>query len=151
MMNRAGENCLGFCCENLDNSYSRSTRSPCAPARRLRYTVAVPTVFDQEIHVHYGQFYVESRVGDFFEGLTDSRGGQANGLCGAAVPGLLFLTTGRHTGYTRVTVEILNEFALVGDEWEHVVEASFRPATTRVALVQWAAEASWLLPLTPVD
>jgi hypothetical protein len=25
------------------------------------YTVAVPIVFDQEIHVHYGQFYVESR------------------------------------------------------------------------------------------
>jgi hypothetical protein len=58
----------------------------------------VPIVFDQAIHVHYWQFYVESRTDDFFEGLTDSRGGQANGLCGAAVPGLLFLTTGLHTG-----------------------------------------------------
>jgi hypothetical protein len=46
-------------------------------------------VFDQEIHVQYGQFYVERRTDDFFEGLTGSRGGQANGLCGAAVPGLL--------------------------------------------------------------
>ena len=70
-------------------------------AGRLGYTVAVPIVFDQEIHVHYGQFYVESRTDDFFEGLTESRGGQANGLCGAAVPGLLFLTTGLHTGRTQ--------------------------------------------------
>jgi hypothetical protein len=69
------------------------------------YTVAVPIVFDQEIH--YGQFYVESRTDEFFAGLTESLGGQANGLCGAAVPGLLFLTTGLHTGHTSVTVEML--------------------------------------------
>ena len=29
-------------------------------------------------------------------------------MCGAAVPGLLFLTTGLHTGHTRVTVEVLD-------------------------------------------
>jgi hypothetical protein len=111
----------------------------------------VPIVFDQEIHVHYGQFYVESRTDDFFEGLTGSRGGQANGLCGAAVSGLLFLTTGLHTGHTRVTVEVLDAPAPIGDEWEDVVEASFRPATAKVALVQWAGEASWPLPLAPID
>ena len=111
----------------------------------------MPIVFDQEIHVHYGQFYVESRTDDFFEGLTESRGGQANGLCGAAVPGLLFLTTGLHTGHTRVTVEVLDAPAPIGDEWEDVVEASFRPATAKVALVQWAGEASWPLPLVPID
>jgi hypothetical protein len=32
-----------------------------------------------------------------------------------------------------------------------VVEASFRPATAKVALVQWAGEASWPLPLAPID
>jgi len=108
-------------------------------------------VFDQEIRVHYGQFYVESRIDDFFEGLTESQGGQANGLCGAAVPGLLFLTTGLHTGRTRVTVEVLDVPVPVRDEWEDVVEASFRPATTKVVLVQWAGEASWPLPLAPID
>ena len=111
----------------------------------------MPIVFDQEIHVDYGQFYVESRTDDFFEGLTESRGGQANGLCGAAVPGLLFLTTGLHTGHTRVTVEVLDAPAPIGDEWEDVVEASFRPATAKVALVQWAGQASWPLPLAPID
>jgi len=123
----------------------------CPPVGRLGYTVAVPIVFDQEIHVHYGQFYVESRTDDVFEGLTESRGGQANGLCGAAVPGLLFLTTGLHTGHTRVTVEVLDAPAPIGDEWEDVVEASFRPATAKVALVQWAGQASWPLPLVPID
>src|SRR5262245_7501885 len=106
------------------------------------YTVAAPIVFNREIHVHYGQFYVQSRS-DFFVGLIESLGGQANGLCGAAVPGLLFLITGLHTGHTSVTVEMLGAPAPIGDEWEDVVEASFRPATAKVALVQWAGEASW--------
>ena len=69
-------------------------------------------VFDQQIHVYYWQFYVESRTDGFFE-LTESLGGQANGLCGAAVPGLLFLTTGLHTGRTRVTVEALEDARLL--------------------------------------
>jgi hypothetical protein len=118
---------------------------------RLGYTVAVPIVFDQEIHVHYWQFYVESRAERVLEGLTESRGGQANGLCGAAVPGLLFLTTGLHTGHTRVTVELLDVLAPVGDEWEDVVEVSFRPATSKVALMQWAGSANWPLPLATID
>ena len=110
----------------------------------------MPIVFDKEIHVHYGQFYLESRT-DFFVGLTESLGGQANGLCGAAVPGRLFLITGLHTGHTRVTVEVLDAPAPIDADWEDVVEASFRPATANVALVQWASEASWPLPLTQID
>lgn len=121
------------------------------PTRRPDYTVAVPIVFDQEVHVHGWQFYVESRTDDVFEGLTESRGGQANGLCGAAVPELLYLTTGLNTGHTWVTVEVLDAPAPIGDEWEDVVEASFRPATAKVALVQWAGAASWPLPLEPID
>ena len=78
---------------------------------------------------------MESRTDDFFEGLTESLGGQANGLCGAAVPGLLFLTTGLDTGHTRVTVEVLDAPAPIGDDWEEVVEASFRPAPAKVVLV----------------
>ena len=113
--------------------------------------MAVAIVFNQEIHVHYGQFYVESRTEDVFEGLTESLGGQANGLCGAAVPGLLVLITGLHTGRTRVTVEVLDAPPPVGGEWEDAVEVSFRPATTKTILAQWAGEASWPLPLAPID
>jgi len=114
------------------------------------YTVSVAIVFDQEIHVDYRQFYVESGSG-WAADLNESLGGQANGLCGAAVPGQLFLITGLHTGRARVTVEVLDAPAPIGDEWEDVVEASFRPVTAKVALVQWAGEASWPLPLAPID
>ena len=62
-----------------------------AARRPAGLLLAVPIVFDQEIHVDYGQFYVESRTDEFFEGFTEL-GGQAKRLCGAAVPGLLFLT-----------------------------------------------------------
>ena len=114
------------------------------------YTVTVSIVFDQEIHVYYGQFYVESRTDGLFE-LTESLGGQANGLCGAAVPGLLYLITGLHTGHTRVTIELLDATAPICDEWEDVVEASFLPVTAKVALVEWAFQASWPLTLAPID
>jgi len=114
------------------------------------YTDTVSIVFDREIHVHYGQFYVESRTDSFFE-LTESLGGQANGLCGAAVPGLLYLITGLHTGSTRITIEVLDAPAPIGNEWQDVVEASFRPATAKVALVEWGYGASWPLPLIPID
>lgn len=108
-------------------------------------------LFDGELHVHYGQFYVESRTDDYFDDLAEARAGQVNGLCGAAVPGLLFLTTGLHTGNVHVTVEVLDSPAPVGDDWEDVVEVSFRPETESVHLVQWAGEASWPLALERTD
>ena len=54
-------------------------------------------------------------------------------------------------GPTRVTVEVLDAPGPVVDEWEDIVEASFRPATAKVVLVQWAGEASWTLPLARID
>ena len=134
----------------------RSRRHPtpisrCSCDGLLVYTVSVPIVFDREIHVHYGQFYVHSGSGWPADPLTESLGGQANGLCGAAVPGQLFLITGLHTGSTRVTVEVLDALPPIGDEWEDVVEASFRPASAQVALVEWAGQAAWPLPLVPID
>ncbi|HJQ47318.1 MAG TPA: hypothetical protein VJ870_13535 [Amycolatopsis sp.] len=108
-------------------------------------------LFEGELRVHYGQFYVESRIKDRFDGLTEARGGQTNGLCGAAVPGLLFLTTGLHTGNVEVTVELLDAPPPVREDWEEDVEASFRPQSDSVHLMQWAGEASWPLALDQVD
>src|SRR5215469_18472082 len=80
----------------------------------------MPIVFDQEIHVHYGQFYVQDQT-PFETEMNESFGAQANGLCGAAVPGLLFLITGLHTGQTRVTIEVLDarphRSAMSGRRW----------------------------------
>ncbi|PSL57186.1 hypothetical protein B0I31_102164 [Saccharothrix carnea] len=99
--------------------------------------------------VHYGQIYVES--GDDSYGMGECFGGQVNGLCGGAVPGTLFLVTGLHTGDIAFTVELHDRPPPVGDEWEEVVEVSFRPAGP-VALVGWAGEESWPLgDLAEVD
>ncbi|HJP80529.1 MAG TPA: hypothetical protein VJ914_40030 [Pseudonocardiaceae bacterium] len=108
-------------------------------------------LFDDELHVHYRQFYVESRENDLFEDPTLASGGQANGLCGAAVPGFMFFTTGLHTGNVKLTIELLDAPPPVGEEWEEVVEVSFRPESDQVALLQWAGERAWPLALEPID
>lgn len=108
------------------------------------------TLYTGEPHVHYGQIYVESAVG-VYPMPDECFAGQHNGLCGAAIPGTLFLVTGLHTGTVGFTVELHEREPAVDEVWQEVVEASFRPASQRVALVQWAGEASWGLDLPPVD
>src|SRR5262249_29690187 len=60
--------------------------------------VTVRTLFDGEVHVHYGQVYVESGPETGNPRLDAAFAGQVNGLCGAAARGALFLATGLHTG-----------------------------------------------------
>jgi hypothetical protein len=113
----------------------------------------VTILFDDELHVHQAEFYVECRdEDDFLEDLTESLvlGGQSNGLCGAAQLGVLFLGTGLYTGYTHVTVELLDAPPPVGDQWEDVVEVPFRPLT-EMHLVQWGASEMWPLALELTD
>ncbi|WBB57736.1 hypothetical protein O7599_18800 [Streptomyces sp. WMMC500] len=94
------------------------------------------TVYSGELNVSYMQFYVDSRR-EFEEEPWDSRAGQRNGLCGAAVPGFLFCTTGLHTGPVGLTVEVHEEAPPVAEEWEEVVEVSFRPSSPRTSVVPW--------------
>ncbi|MCC8243294.1 hypothetical protein [Saccharothrix luteola] len=99
--------------------------------------------------VHYGQITVETGTDVF--GLGECFGGQVNGLCGAAIPGGLFLFTGLHTGDVAFTAELHDQPPPVGDEWEDVVEVSFRPEGP-AALVSWAGEEWWPLDgLAEVD
>jgi hypothetical protein len=105
------------------------------------------TVVHGEIYVHYGQMYVHSEGGATFEGdLPACFAGQRNGLCGAAVPGTLFLITGLHTGEVGFTAEV-HETEPPDDGGEDVVEASFR-AEGRTMLVTWGGE-GWDLELAP--
>ncbi|WP_018683566.1 hypothetical protein [Actinokineospora enzanensis] len=101
-----------------------------------------------DVGVSYGQAYVES--GLRWQELGECFGGQRNGLCGAAMPGSLFLITGLHTGDVGFTIEAHETEPSVGDEWEEVVEASFLPAGP-VMLVAWAGERSWPLDLESVS
>jgi hypothetical protein len=87
--------------------------------------------------VSYRQFYVESRPGEFGADPSDACAGQSNGLCGAAVPGYLFLTTGLHTGTVGLTVEVHDSPPPLGESWEEVVEVSFRPESPSTVLLPW--------------
>ncbi|MGW7066829.1 hypothetical protein ACWGII_15320 [Streptomyces sp. NPDC054855] len=94
------------------------------------------TVYDGELHVSYRQFYVESRP-ETYGATSETRGGQSNGLCGAAVPGHLFLTTGLHTGRVGLTVEVHDVVPPLDEAWEDVVEVPFQPASTSAVIVPW--------------
>ncbi|MFF2515949.1 hypothetical protein [Streptomyces sp. NPDC058086] len=111
----------------------------------------VRRVVDGEVHVHYGQIYVESDPGSFGPDLAGAFAGQSAGLCGAAIPGALWLTTGLHTGNVGFTVEVHDQAPPVDAVWEDVVEVSFRPASARSTLMQWAGEACWDLGLEESD
>jgi hypothetical protein len=104
-----------------------------------------------EVHVHYGQIYVETDPDSFGPGLAEAFAGQSAGLCGAATPGALWLNTGLHTGDVGFTVEVHEQAPPLDPAWEDVVEVSFRPVSADSALVQWAGEASWQLGLEETD
>jgi len=106
---------------------------------------AVRTVLNQPVHVHYWQFYVDS--GDEIVDFTDACAGQRNGLCGAAIPGHLYLTTGLHTGEIGLTVEVHDQAPPVADGWEEVVEVPFQPVG-ETSVVGWGGDWSYPLELT---
>jgi hypothetical protein len=108
------------------------------------------TVLDAEVHVHYHQLYVESDVDDEVYGMQEAAGGQANGLCAAAIPGFLHLITGLHTGHVGFTVEVHDDEPPLDDTWEEIVEVSFTPATEETLLVEWGGGDCWPLDLAPV-
>ena len=104
-----------------------------------------------EVFVHYGQIYVESDPDTVGPDLDEAFAGQSGGLCGAATPGSLWLTTGLHTGDVGFTVEVHEEPPPLDPQWEDVVEVSFRPASAESQLVQWAGEDMWELDLEVTD
>jgi hypothetical protein len=76
--------------------------------------------------------------------------GQRNGICGAALPGVLFLVTGTHTGFIDLTINELDGAPPLSDA-EDVVEASFTPVGQGVTLLGWdgGALAAWDMPARP--
>ncbi|WP_329004952.1 hypothetical protein OHA18_16360 [Kribbella sp. NBC_00709] len=97
--------------------------------------------------VAYAQIYVESANNS--ADLHECFAGQRNGLCGAAVPGTLFLVTGMHTGEVEFAVELHDTMPSVEHSAEDVVEASYRPIGATV-LMTWAGDGgSWPLDLEP--
>ncbi|MEU8550558.1 hypothetical protein AB0C81_26855 [Streptomyces roseoverticillatus] len=101
------------------------------------------TLFSNEFHVDYGQMYIDGRTRTEWDegpeaGLHECFMGQRAGLCGAAVPGYLHLSTGMHTGSVPLAVELHEkEPPLDSDGWEDIVEASFRTAADDTSLISW--------------
>ncbi|MFJ7906697.1 hypothetical protein [Kitasatospora sp. NPDC096204] len=106
---------------------------------------------DGEVRVHYGQIYVESDPDYPGPDLARAFAGQRAGLCGAAVPGALWLTTGLHTGAVGFTVEVHEQAPPLDEAWEDVVEVSFRPATDSSLLVEWGGGDARELGLAQCD
>ncbi|NJQ06517.1 hypothetical protein [Streptomyces lonarensis] len=104
-----------------------------------------------EVYVHYSQIYVESEPEGGPPPMDEAFAGQRSGLCGAGVPGALWLTTGLHTGRLGFVVEVHDEEPPLDPDWEEVVEVSFRPQSDRSQLVQWAGEEVWELGLDRTD
>jgi hypothetical protein len=107
-------------------------------------------VVNGPIHVDYGQAYVHDRS-KFIEHMGNHFRGQVNGLCGAAVPGTLFMITGLHTGKVGFTVDISDAPQPIDDTWEEIVEAAFLVDVTvdNLALVEWGGSGVYPIPLTP--
>ncbi|MEU3568526.1 hypothetical protein AB0E96_08885 [Kitasatospora sp. NPDC036755] len=106
---------------------------------------------DGEVRVHYGQLYVESDPDGAGPDLANAFAGQRSGLCGAAVPGALWLTTGLHTGTVGFTVEVHEQAPPLDEGWEDVVEVSFRPASDECSLVEWGGGVAGELDLAETD
>lgn len=81
--------------------------------------------------------YVESSRPSFDDDgdLQLAFAGQRNGLCGAGVEGRLWLITGMNTGTVPCTVELHEVAPPVGEQWDEVVETSYRPADTPIFLI----------------
>jgi len=80
------------------------------------------TAVDGNLLVQYGQAYVLAPECGMLV-PEDAFADQRNGLCGAAVPGGLFLTTGLQTGYVKLRVQVHHAAPAVDDGWDEVVEA----------------------------
>ncbi|GAA2262472.1 hypothetical protein GCM10010232_62610 [Streptomyces amakusaensis] len=101
---------------------------------------AMRTLFKGEFSVACGQMYIDSRTSpdDSDTGLHECFMGQRAGLCGAAVPGYLFLLTGMHTGSVPLTVELHEtEPPLDFDGSQDVVETPFQAASDGTLLIEW--------------
>ncbi|MER7460680.1 hypothetical protein [Micromonospora sp. NPDC126480] len=97
----------------------------------------VEVLLDHEVWVHYGQIYLLSRGDDHSTGeMADWFRRQVNGLCGASLPGGLFLITGTHTGRVAFTIELHRHEPPLDGGWEEAVEVPFT-AHGDVSLEEW--------------
>jgi hypothetical protein len=106
----------------------------------------VKVLFNGEVDVHYGFINVHHVLRDHDWEIGGEYRGQANGLCGAAIPGLLSLVTGLHTGEVGFTVELHGAEPSLDDAWEEIVEVSFTAAKKKMGLHGFQSQYEFRLP-----
>jgi hypothetical protein len=89
------------------------------------------TLFDGVVHVHYRFVNVHRADDEVAWEIGAERRGQVNGLCRAAVPGVMSLVTGLHTGPVPFVVELHDAEPTLDELWEEAVEVSFTAARSR--------------------
>jgi len=105
----------------------------------------VRVLFDGEMQLQYAFLHLLPWNTEYYE-LISARGGQANGLCGAAQPGVLAMATGLHTGSVPVRVEALDRAPSSVADWEEVVEVSLIVGNTQYCLAAFDSGAEVTLP-----
>ncbi|MGW0584601.1 hypothetical protein ACWD25_53915, partial [Streptomyces sp. NPDC002920] len=103
------------------------------------------------MRVHDRQIYVESDPDSARPDLAKAVAYQIGGLCGAAVPGVIVLSTGLYAGDVGFVVEVHDAAPVLDPVWDDVVEVSFLPGSERTSLVQGDGEAAWDLGLARTD
>lgn len=84
-------------------------------------------LLDGPVFVTTHQYYMQS--GDVLPAWDEAFRQQSNGILGGALPGLLTIASGVHTGYIDICVMLVDAPPPVAQHWEDVVEVSFRPLT----------------------
>ena len=108
----------------------------------------MPRLFGGLVDVCYGQFYLVHGGEEGVDMLAAFRG-QANGLCGASVPGILNLMASTHTGSVALTIDAHEHAPALDDAWEEIVEAPFHATGETLVLVEMMSETTRNLPLAP--
>jgi hypothetical protein len=97
-------------------------------------------VFDGKMHTCYRTFTVISRNFHSLQ-LHEAMAGQANGICGGAVAGGLFLIVGIHTGNVRIAVELHEHAPPIDASWDEIVEAPCNFTSLPVVFHSWDGDA----------
>ena len=106
-------------------------------------------IYEGTLPVHYGQAYVRHQDDHGPDSpLEESMRDQNNGLCGAAWPGFLFLTTGLHTGNVGFSVDTLDSPPSIDNVWEEIVEVSFVARSQEIAVFDWYGDRVCDIPLS---
>jgi hypothetical protein len=111
----------------------------------------VTTIFDQPVATYLSRMYITSNPDDLLDGSERCWNGQTNGICGAGAAGLLVLQTGSDTNAVPMRIEHLTSPPPLNEEWEDIVEVSFRPITDHVSIVHGPANGFSSLPLKVRD